>query len=417
LSLLTAFAIAAAANNLGPFIGRSSAANIFTLQLFLLGIGVPLFCMGTLVQERQQAQDDLEESEERYRSVVTSLPHAAVLLFGPGLRHLFADGQGLPEMDLTTEAIKGKSLWESFPAPMAAVLQPHYQAALTGRHDSFDVAYAGRTYQAETLPATVVNSATGMLLLQDVTDSRRVEALIATNAELNRLNEAKSEFVSVISHEFRTPLTGIQAFSELLRDEEFSDTETKEFAGFINQEAERLGRMIGDLLDLDRMESGRMMLQLEALDFNALVEGVVAAARPNSPGHTVQLDLDPGLPTLTADRDKLTQVVVNLLSNAIKYSPDGGAVTVGTALDAGQAHLAVRDEGIGIADAELEVIFERYTRLLAGQSRSIEGTGLGLAIVRQIAELHGGRAWAESTVGKGSTFHVLLPLGTAVNAA
>jgi signal transduction histidine kinase len=169
--------------------------------------------------------------------------------------------------------------------------------------------------------------------------------------------------------------------------------------------------MIGELLDLDRMESGRMELHLEQLDLNALAAEVVSGTRPTAPRHALGLALDPALPRLWGDRDKLTEVVLNLLSNAIKYSPQGGEVTVGTCRVGDEAHLWVRDQGVGIPPEALEVVFERYTRVESGPQRHIKGTGLGLPIVRQIAQLHSGRAWAESAVGQGATFHVALPLG------
>jgi signal transduction histidine kinase len=255
--------------------------------------------------------------------------------------------------------------------------------------------------------------------MMDVTARRRAEqererllaAQRAANEQLEGLNKAKSDFVSVVSHEFRTPLTGIQAFSELIRDETFPVERIKEFAADINREAERLNRMIGEMLDLDRMESGRMVLHLEPVDLNELAADVVASTRPTTPQHALSLAVDPTLPMLRGDRDKLTEVLLNLLSNAIKYSPQGGEVTVGTRLTGGEAHLWVRDQGVGIPPEALDVVFERYARVESGPQRYIKGTGLGLPIVRQIAELHGGRAWAESAVGQGSTFHVALPLG------
>jgi signal transduction histidine kinase/integral membrane sensor domain MASE1 len=409
LSLVTVLAVASAAQNLGPFIGSSPSANLFTLQLFLLGIGVPLFCLAALVRERQQAQERLQQSEERYRAVVGSLPHGAVLLFGSDLRHRFAGGQGVPEIGLL-ETIEGRTLQESFPKEMAANLEPHYRAALAGTSESFDLTQDGRTYEAEVLPVAGADAPTGMVLLQDVTDQRRAEVLAVANVQLEQLNKAKSEWVSVVSHEFRTPLTGIQAFSELLRDEEFPAGQVREFATDINREAERLSRMIGDLLDLERMESGQMTLSLGEVDLNALVEEAITATGPGTPRHTLRRELDPTLPLLIADRDKLTQVIVNLLGNAIKYSPNGGDVTIGTSCDATLVHLWVRDQGIGIPSHDLEAIFQRYTRLESGYNVSIKGTGLGLPIVRQIAELHGGRTWAESEARVGSTFHVTLPV-------
>jgi signal transduction histidine kinase len=407
LSLVLVLSIAVVSN---PG-GSSPAANTFNAQIFLLAVGVPLFGLAVLVQERQRTQAALQRSAERYRAVVTSLPLGAVLLFRADLRHRFADGQGLPELGLDTGTVPGKTLHQVFPAPLAASLEPHYQAALAGAHESFDLTHEGRTYHAEVLPVAFTNRPTGMLLLQDVTEARRAQALAVTNVELERLSNAKSEFVSVVSHEFRTPLTSIQAFSELLRDEEFPDGQRREFAADINREAERLNRMITELLDLERMESGQMALHREPLDVNALIRGAAATIPLQGPLHPVRFELDPALPPLWGDGDKLTQVVLNLLSNAMKYSPEGGEVAIGARGEAGLAHLWVRDQGIGIPASELETIFDRYTRLASGYDVSITGTGLGLPIVRQIAELHGGRAWAESEPGHGSTFHVTLPLG------
>ena len=410
LSLLMVLAMVGAAQQVGPFAGRPADANIFTLQLFLLGIGVPLFALAALAEEREQDRERLRQGRESYRAVVAKLPQSTVLRFGPDLRQHSAVGEGLSHLGLSDDGIEGKTPAESFPSEIAATLEPHYRAALAGKNASLALTHDGRTYQTEVLPIAAADPPSGMVFLQDVTEQRHAEELAATNAALEKLNQVKSAFVSVVSHEFRTPLTGIQAFSELLRDEEFPPERVKEYAGDINREAERLSRMIGDLLDLERMESGRMTLNVRPLDLNALVEEAISTAGIQTPQHTLRLDLDPMLPPLRADRDKLTQVLVNLLSNATKYSPDGGEVTVGTRHDGEMAHLWVQDQGMGIARDELEAIFERYTRFDSGHTAPIQGTGLGLPIVRQIAEQHGGRVWAESELGVGSTFHVTLPL-------
>jgi signal transduction histidine kinase len=231
--------------------------------------------------------------------------------------------------------------------------------------------------------------------------------------QLERLNRAKSEFVSLVSHEFRTPLTGIQGFSEMMRDEELGLDEMREYAGDINKDAQRLNRMIDEMLDLDRMESGRMTIHLEQMDLNAVVNEAVGRVRPNAPNHTLTVDLQSDLPSIKADPDRLTQVTSNLLNNAVKYSPTGGRITVTTRAEGDQLRLDVRDEGLGIPPEALETIFERYARVDSQATKDIPGTGLGLPIVRQIVQLHGGKVWAESELGRGSVFHVLLPLAGA----
>jgi signal transduction histidine kinase len=187
----------------------------------------------------------------------------------------------------------------------------------------------------------------------------------------------------------------------------------REYAGDINKDSQRLNRMIDEMLDLDRMESGRMTIHPERMDLNAVLDEVVNRVRPNAPNHTLSLDLQGDLPSIHADRDRLTQVASNLLNNAVKYSPTGGRISVKSRADGEGVRIEVRDEGLGIPPEALETIFERYSRVDSQATKDIPGTGLGLPIVRQIVQLHGGKVWAESELGRGSVFHVTLPLAGA----
>jgi signal transduction histidine kinase len=174
--------------------------------------------------------------------------------------------------------------------------------------------------------------------------------------------------------------------------------------------------MISEMLDLDRLHSGRISLQVEPVDLVEVVTAVISSLRPTATRHDLRTRLDPGLPMVTADRDRLTQVVTNLLANAIKYSPDGGEIVVAAWGEGEDVRLSVSDQGIGIPLEALESIFERYTRVEPAAGRTIEGTGLGLPIAKQIVELHGGQIWAESADGGGSIFHVAIPRTPAVGA-
>lgn len=288
-----------------------------------------------------------------------------------------------------------------------------------------------RAAEAESAFAALRGTAQWMLILAPVVFAIGFVLLLAlwrilrqadlatrkTYREIEQLSKLRSEFVSIVSHEFRTPLTGIQGFSEMLRDEEMTMPEVHEYAGDINKDARRLARLITDMLDLDRMESGRMTLNSEPMDLNRIVADTAAQFRLSAADHPIELDLDPQVPMLMGDADRLTQVVSNLVSNAIKYSPSGGRVELRTERAERTVTLTVRDHGIGIAPEQLEKIFERYARVQTTETRSISGTGLGLPIVRLIVQLCDGKVWATSEAGEGSVLHVELPLREAAIAA
>ena len=265
--------------------------------------------------------------------------------------------------------------------------------------------------------ATGVRSSSGridyFLAMYEDTDAEHAanEAATAHLAGLERLNKLKSEFVSLVSHEFRTALVGISGFSEMIRDEDVSLEESKGYAADINKEAERLNRMITDMLDMDRIEAGRLTLHRQAVDVNSLLDDAVNRARASSARHFIVSSFDPQRPIAQCDPDRIAQVVANLLSNAIKYSPEGGEIAVSSVRRDTQIDISIRDHGIGIAPDFIQRLFSRYERY-EKNSNKIVGTGLGLAISRQIIEMHGGKIWVDSEPGAGSEFHFTLPLGT-----
>ena len=262
--------------------------------------------------------------------------------------------------------------------------------------------------------ATAVRGRTGrieyfLVMYEDVdAEHAATEAAAAHLAGLERLNQLKSEFVSLVSHEFRTALVGISGFSEMIRDEEVTLDEAKSYAADINKDADRLNRMINDMLDLDRIEAGRLTMHLQQVDLNALLDDAIERARAMSSRHVIVANFE-GRPAVECDPDRIAQVVSNLLSNAIKYSPDGGEVAVTSVVHDGQIDVSIRDHGIGIAPEFKEHLFSRYERYEKAPSK-ILGTGLGLAITRQIVEMHGGKVWVDSEPGLGSDFHFTLPV-------
>jgi PAS domain S-box-containing protein len=227
---------------------------------------------------------------------------------------------------------------------------------------------------------------------------------------LQELNRLRTELIANVSHELRTPLGLIKVYSTTLLAEDVNfDHETeKECLRIIDEETERLETIVDNLLDLSRMESGRLHLDKRPTDMGQLVKEIVQAMGIQITQHSVVLDLPAHPLTAQVDARRIEQVLRNLLSNAIKYSPDGGTVTVLARGDDDQLLVGVSDEGIGIPFHDLERVFERFYRIENEATQRTGGAGLGLAVCRGIVEAHGGRIWAESVPGEGSTFYFTL---------
>lgn len=238
-----------------------------------------------------------------------------------------------------------------------------------------------------------------VVLLHDVSDWRRLERM-------------RSEFVANVSHELRTPITAVRGFSETLLDGAMDDPViTKQFLQIINDESERLTRLINELLELSKIESGHIQFRHEPVDLVKLVERTVVRYnhQAEQSGLTIRTELPEQPVELIADGDRVAQVLINLLGNAIAYTTTGGVVTVGVENAGSDVVLRVEDTGIGIPEEDLPRLFERFYRVDKARARRSGGTGLGLAIVKHIVEGHHGRVVVTSEVGKGSCFRVYLP--------
>ncbi|MGQ9454845.1 MAG: ATP-binding protein [Armatimonadota bacterium] len=240
-----------------------------------------------------------------------------------------------------------------------------------------------------------------------------VVAIFNDITEIRSVERMKTAFVSTVSHELRTPLTSIKGFiSTLLQDTEgFYDKETvREFYTIIDQECDRLTRLISDLLNVSRIEAGRALeLNPQPVNLPDLIEKVVAAQKSYTNKHEFKIELDPTLPVIVADPDKVDQILTNLTNNAVKYSPEGGTITVtGKPVD-GMVQISVIDQGMGIPKEHLNKVFDRFHRVDNRDTRKVGGTGIGLYLVKHLVEAHGGRIWVESELGKGSTFTFELP--------
>lgn len=233
------------------------------------------------------------------------------------------------------------------------------------------------------------------------------------NEKLKELDRMKSEFLNTVSHELRTPLTAIKAFAEILLDNEGEDMETQvEFLGIINKEADRLTRLINNLLDLSRIEAGRMNWHFEPCDLQELTNNASVTLKPAAEKKEVIYKVEhhgTSLP-VHCDFDKMQQVFTNLIGNALKFTPSGGEVTIHSRRVGDKAEVVVSDSGMGIAPEFHAKIFEKFGQVDTSETREIKGSGLGLPIARSIVEAHKGTLTVDSEAGKGARFIVRIPL-------
>jgi signal transduction histidine kinase len=236
------------------------------------------------------------------------------------------------------------------------------------------------------------------------------------NRKLKEIDKLKSDFISIASHELRTPITSIKAFTELiLMKPNMSSEKMFRLLNIINNETDRLAGLINDLLDLTKIEAGRLSWHIAHLSMTDVIQTSISEmqALADKKGLTIAANIQHPLPLILGDRDRLIQVLTNILSNAIKFTPPGGRIEIAAqreVLPVPQITVEVSDTGTGIGENDLELIFEKFRRSGDVLTNTSEGSGLGLAITRQIVRHHGGAIWARSKPGEGSTFTFTLPL-------
>jgi signal transduction histidine kinase len=247
-----------------------------------------------------------------------------------------------------------------------------------------------------------------------IQNARLFREIQEKSAQLEVANKHKSDFLANMSHELRTPLNAIIGFSEVLLERMFGEVNDKqvEYLKDIHESGRHLLSLINDILDLSKIEAGRMELELSEFHLPTAVSNAMTLVRERAQRHGIALglEMDSGLGALHADERKVKQILLNLLSNAVKFTPDGGRVDVLARKADGKVEIAVRDTGIGIAPEDHAAVFEEFKQVGRDYTRKAEGTGLGLALTKRLVELHGGEIALESAPGKGSTFTVRLPL-------
>jgi|GEM_PF-1379648 len=346
------------------------------------------------VTDQRHAEDALRRSEAHNRAIVDAIPDQ---IFWMDVRGMCVGSK--PGRDgAETEVAAGVPLHETLPPTIAgAFTRAAGRALATGSVQTVTYELT-RAERIRAFEARVVRSGSeeAMVIVRDVTEQREVERL-------------KNEFVSVVSHELRTPLTSLRGSLGLLGSGKLSGVQAQRMLDVAVQNTDRLVRLINDILDTERLESGAVVMEPRPVGSGELVAQAAEAIRGLADRAGVALVVEADDLVVNADPDRVMQVLVNLLSNAVKFSPPGSRVRVRAELRGDEVLFAVDDRGRGIPADKLEHIFERFRQVDSSDAREKGGSGLGLPIARTIVQQHGGRIWASSEPGAGSTFWFTLP--------
>ena len=354
----------------------------------------------------KEAQETTESERQRLDSVLKHMSDGVIATERRGII-IIVNNRAVDLLGLDREEVGGKSIMKvldlSKEFTFRQLLETNEDLIL---HVDEGEGKADSILQGE---FSVIQRDTGFIsgvvcVLTDITEQEKVE-------------QERRNFVSNVSHELRTPLTSVKSYTESLQDGAWKDPDiAPQFLQVISTETERMIRMITDLLNLSRMDQGKLQLEREYVSMNDLFshildrfDMVLQSEAYRNKNYKIQRDLTQRTLWVDIDQDKVTQVIDNIMNNALKYSPDGGTITCRLMETHNSVVLSITDEGMGIPRKDLQHIFERFYRVDKARARSMGGTGLGLAISREVLMLHGGRIWATSVENKGSTFFISLP--------
>jgi PAS domain S-box-containing protein len=377
--------------------------------------------------DQMRAKELLRQSEERFRLFVDGVQDYAIFMLSPE-GHVASWNQGAERIKgYIVDEIIGKHFSCFYPPEAIAAGKPEWElrAALEKGHvedEGWRLRKDGQRFWANVV-ITALFDDDGRLqgfakITRDMTERERIErALSDKNTLLESAAEAKDRFMATMSHELRTPLNGIIGFAEFLIDGKPGalNAKQKEYLDDILKSGKHLLDLVNDILDLAKVQAGKMELNPEKFSLGKAIEEVCAVTKPMARQKSIQVEVKiaPEIGQVTLDQQKFKQIAYNLLSNAIKFNDDGGKVEVlAEPHDTNRFKLVVKDTGIGIKPKDIDRLFREFEQLKSGASRRHEGTGLGLALTRRIVELQGGSIGVESEEGKGSSFTVLLPLVT-----
>jgi two-component system phosphate regulon sensor histidine kinase PhoR len=353
----------------------------------------------------------LSERQKRHTEAILYSLRDAVVVVDEQDRVVMANEPAARLLEFDAEAARGRPITEACGdkhGDFIEFLHQSAQSGVEGTRREMEFPLGDQPHVFDTIVSCVY-------------EGHKVSGVVAVLHDITRekeVSQMKNDFVSHVSHELKTPLASITAYSEMLADGEAHDEATrKEFYGIIQTQAQRLNRLIEDILNISRIESGLIKVAKEPVSLAILIEQQMSMIQKYADEKNITVSRQTPIifDRVYADKDMLSQVIVNLLSNAIKYTPPGGSVRIATDVDeaAGRVKVTVTDTGVGIPEEELGRLFNKFYRV-AANNRHAEGTGLGLNLVKQIVEkVHNGRVFVTSKVGVGSTFGFELPLAAA----
>jgi len=397
---------------------------VFQTVSFMIGavtVAATIGMMRAASADVRRANDTLRASEERFRALLETAPDAMVIV---------DERRRITLVNARTEALFGYRRGELLGRP-AAMLMPEesrddYETRLAafaaGAPADATLELHGQRRDGTAFPVEIslgpLATEAGVLVscaMRDATQRRRTEA------ELVEASRAKSAFLAGMSHELRTPLNAIIGFSEMIRDAVMGplDVRYRGYGGDIHESGRHLLDIINDILDISKIEGGRLELREETLSVGETAEACrrIVAAMADAAGVSLAIEIPGSLPCVRADRLRFQQILLNLMSNAVKFTPSGGRVSVSAAIEAAGAVIVVADTGIGMKAEEIPIALEPFRQIDGALSRRFDGTGLGLPLARALVELHGGRLDIESAPGAGTVARIHLPLERMTDAA
>ena len=437
---------------IGPLLGieqveesaRQHWEYVITSVLFAgIAIFVPTVAMQKLSVERARIAGSHRESEEKFRGIVENSP-ACISLKGADGRYFLINRQFERISGLTSEAIRGKRSDDIFPKDFAKSGMEHDREVLasgqaSAREEEFHSSASSVSFLTVKFPITdAKGEITGIGAIHtDITERKHAERQLVESR--NRFeekshqyemlsehltedrdrseaaNRAKSEFLAMMSHELRTPLNAIIGFSEIIKSEALGpvgNTKYHEFAHDIHASGQHLLELINDILDLSKIESGKLKLYEEDIEVPGVIDSVLALVKDSANKGEIELasDCAEDLPMLRADRRKVKQILANILANGIKFTPAGGRVCLKTWCNMDSGHVfQITDSGIGISDEQIPKALAPFQQIDSRLGRKHGGTGLGLPLTKALVELHGGTFDLQSEVDRGTTVTVRFP--------